>query len=803
MLFIGFIENSIQAGMLVVILLIVTFLLRRASKSYSYLLWMLLFLRLLVPVQISAPAGILPEISLENILGGGTSAEENAGKQVQLTQKDSSENTDEAVQTNKMTGGADGRADKTETGNNGSQSNDNAENTDRKKLVNSSEKQSDTEGRDQTDAVQDSSEMADKSGMENVSGEKKGTVLLSILFVVWIAGAAVMGCHAVWSAVRLQRLLRTSVRCELFGMKNVYQSDKISVPMVNGIVRPKIYLPLLALEPYQQQYILEHEQMHIRRRDFLVKAVCYCLLCLNWFNPTVWAAFGQLERSMEFSCDEAVVARLGNSEKKAYSRTLLMVAAGKLQREERGAFALGFSEKNTKNRIKNVMEYESRARWVTVAVSMLLIGCFVCFLGGRGSFVRSGGSRDTDVARSEKSDAQSGRSDGQEENEKPPAIVVDQDGNIIGTYRGEKLERVMLMYYNDIKNGVSDFSIRNKECRIESRAFSDCINMKRLVVMNTSSRFSYVADDAFEGCPSDLVVYCDKGTYLWKRLNELGIACEDNPENRDLAVMLSGEKRAKEIEEKAFSKLSEEIKKNMINDGGELVMSVEAKQNLTAEELQEYEGTSFYIMTDQGRIIETQGAVHSEARASDACTEFPPEAKILGDSLFKDNAEMTEVKIHAGIEEIGITFDGSSLKKVGFADKDSHLKKIGVGAFSMCNFCDSPKLVIPEGVTELGASAFMSCDGLQEIVLPKSLKKIGIDCFSGCLSLKKVTIKSSDTVFDESDAYRDGDIFRFCGSEYIEEKNDFTDPTVVIHAPEGSTAQKYAEKYGHHFEALE
>jgi len=73
-------------------------------------------------------------------------------------------------------------------------------------------------------------------------------------------------------------LLRSAVRCDIFGAKNVYQCSEIGVPIVSGVFRPGIYLPKLNLEPYQRQYILEHEQMHIRRKDSLVKVISYGLV---------------------------------------------------------------------------------------------------------------------------------------------------------------------------------------------------------------------------------------------------------------------------------------------------------------------------------------------------------------------------------------------------------------------------------------------------------------------------------------------------------------------------------------------
>ena len=63
-------------------------------------------------------------------------------------------------------------------------------------------------------------------------------------------------------------------------------------------------------------------------------------------------------------------------------------------------------------------------------------------------------------------------------------------------------------------------------------------------------------------------------------------------------------------------------------------------------------------------------------------------------------------------------------------------------------------LVIPEGVTSIGAIAFAGCSGLTSVTIPQSLESIGWEAFSGCTGLNAVHITNvadwCNTSFDYS-----------------------------------------------------
>ena len=182
---------------------------------------------------------------------------------------------------------------------------------------------------------------------------------MAIATLIWMAGVAAMVIWGAVSLVRLRRRLVGAVPLE----RGVYLADHIDTPFVLGLFRPKIYLPS-ALAERERGYILLHERHHIRRLDHAVKLLAFLTLCIHWFNPLVWLMFVLLGRDMEMSCDEAVMKRLGEAVRADYSASLLRLATG---RKIIAGAPLAFGEGDTRDRVKNVLQWKRPRLWGVLA----------------------------------------------------------------------------------------------------------------------------------------------------------------------------------------------------------------------------------------------------------------------------------------------------------------------------------------------------------------------------------------------------------------------------------------------------
>ena len=192
--------------------------------------------------------------------------------------------------------------------------------------------------------------------------------LLSTAFaVLWLAGLAAMVAYGVVSYVKLYRRMQNAVRLE----GNVYASDRISSPFTLGFLKPRIYLPF-GLDEREQAHIIAHERHHIKRLDHIVKPFAYLLLAVHWFNPLCWLAFNRMSMDMEMSCDEAILRRMSEPGSKAqYTETLLSVAsANRFPAPSPLAFSDGGG---AKQRIKHALNWKKPKVWVTALACMLCL----------------------------------------------------------------------------------------------------------------------------------------------------------------------------------------------------------------------------------------------------------------------------------------------------------------------------------------------------------------------------------------------------------------------------------------------
>ena len=320
---------SLTASVVILAVLAVRLLLRRAPKVFSYALWAVVLFRLLCPVSVTSA------VSLLGALGAPAQERTAVTSVVEYVPADIVRNMAPAV-------------------------------------TPLPQEPFPAEPGESIVSTAPSVTQPDAAPVSPLSGP------VAVLTLTWLTGMALLLLYSVISLLRLRRRLVGAVRLE----DNIYLADYIPSPFVMGLFRPKIYLPSTLMET-ERGYILRHEQYHLRRRDHVVKLLSFLALCVHWFNPLVWAAFILAGKDMEMSCDEAVVRELGEDIRADYSASLLSLATG---RRIVAGMPLAFGEGDTGGRIRNLLNWKRPQPWMIAVCAVVCVGLIaLCAANPKGS----------------------------------------------------------------------------------------------------------------------------------------------------------------------------------------------------------------------------------------------------------------------------------------------------------------------------------------------------------------------------------------------------------------------------------
>ena len=146
----------------------------------------------------------------------------------------------------------------------------------------------------------------------------------------------------------------------------------VGSPMIVGAVRPTLLLPEMEFTKGQLSLVFRHELIHYRRRDIWYKLVLMLANAVHWFNPMVWLMVHAADRDLELSCDEAVVSGRDEEFREEYGRCLLAVVRAGMNR--RTLFTTNFysGKKTLKNRLATILDTTKKRRGTLALIALLL-----------------------------------------------------------------------------------------------------------------------------------------------------------------------------------------------------------------------------------------------------------------------------------------------------------------------------------------------------------------------------------------------------------------------------------------------
>jgi beta-lactamase regulating signal transducer with metallopeptidase domain len=197
------------------------------------------------------------------------------------------------------------------------------------------------------------------------AGAPPGLSTQAYLFTFWLAGVALFLFLLVFKMAKLRRwhqqqeqrktipswfhelMVDTGRQLNLERLPAIVFSREAVTPAVYGAFRPVLLLPeryLNDLSREEAEHVLLHELCHLKRGDLWIHGLVMLLQVLYWFNPFLLWANRQLRHIREMCCDQTLAARL-QDRTEAYRKTLLNTARELLtERVEPGMGLLGVFE---------------------------------------------------------------------------------------------------------------------------------------------------------------------------------------------------------------------------------------------------------------------------------------------------------------------------------------------------------------------------------------------------------------------------------------------------------------------------
>lgn len=336
---------SLSGSLLILLLLLFRPLYRnRLSKSWQYYIWIVVILRLLLPVT--------PETSLAGSL---FSLEEMRGTDSTAAPESPNDQSMTAYNTIKHEAGS-----------------------------------SDDLIRDATTAENSPSASAVSPDKEAYNEDHS-----QIFFFLWLTGALLLfvrkltvyqsfvkyvdaGSRPLEDIGLLESFGHIIEQNRIKGAVDLYVNSLVSSPLLIGFLRPRIILPHTSLSESDFYYTALHELTHYRRRDMFYKWLSQLTVCLHWFNPCVYLMSREINRLCELSCDERVIATLSDNARKSYGTTLVnAVGAGGSYKDTLASVTLHESKELLKGRLNAIMQYKKCSKpikFITLLITGFLLG---------------------------------------------------------------------------------------------------------------------------------------------------------------------------------------------------------------------------------------------------------------------------------------------------------------------------------------------------------------------------------------------------------------------------------------------
>ena len=156
-------------------------------------------------------------------------------------------------------------------------------------------------------------------------------------------------------------------------------SSAADCPMLAGFIHPMLYLSDEHISRTDAAFIFRHELTHYKHGDLWLKLLLLAARCLHWFNPLVHLIARFAQEDIEAACDDAVVRGHDGAYRRAYGETILRSAIAQAQKRKALVSCFGDDKKTLMRRFEGLFDKSVKKRGVALVVMIaLLVGSLSC-----------------------------------------------------------------------------------------------------------------------------------------------------------------------------------------------------------------------------------------------------------------------------------------------------------------------------------------------------------------------------------------------------------------------------------------
>lgn len=150
-------------------------------------------------------------------------------------------------------------------------------------------------------------------------------------------------------------------------------------PFSVGIIYKIIYLPEIRYEEKDLNYVLRHEMIHCKNHDILLKVIMLLVNGIHWFNPFVWLMRMVVERDIELICDDEVLSTASKEECREYSEIIMACISADCVSKTMVSTGYIQGTKFIKYRFKNIFAKQKKKGggvcfWIIMLIMLLMQG---------------------------------------------------------------------------------------------------------------------------------------------------------------------------------------------------------------------------------------------------------------------------------------------------------------------------------------------------------------------------------------------------------------------------------------------